>query len=125
MKPKTIPISYAVSGWKLKKNSMTDYRLVTPENRKQAVIIGRILYVITDLVFRGTMTVTPCFDSGWYFIPWMPWMGEGHYTVFFNEPTNRDDWISSNKALLDLHINEQSLYIKPTDPILTYKKQDK
>jgi hypothetical protein len=121
--------NYSFGPWDLKKKDIDNFRIVTELNRKKAVVIGRILYIISlsknTHTFRGTLTVTPCFDKGYWMCPFMPWMNSSlsHYSVRFDEPINKEDWVVSHKLILDKFISEKSLFIKPTDPILTYKKQ--
>lgn len=121
--------SYLKGPWALKKNEINDFSLVTEINRKNAIVQGRILYVIQREgrapVYCGFFTIDPCFTKGWWKVPCKPFekKDEAHRRTFIHEDIVRAKWASEYKSLLDLHIKNEQLFIKSTDPILTYHKE--
>jgi len=114
----------------MKESLLNTFRKVTEENRKQAIILGRVLYVIERkgslITYRGSFSIDPCFEKGYYWYPCRPWQKnkESHYKVFMNEGINRSEWIAINKRLIDMYISQECLYLNPSDPILTFKKEN-
>jgi len=102
--------------------------LVTPENRKQAVVIGRIFYKIDDKNnCIGHFQIIPLRKKGWVNVPNYPWdmdhpyiNGKTHWKYFNEEDENHILWVKRNKDQIDKGIENKNLYIKTSDPILTY-----
>jgi hypothetical protein len=121
--------NYGAGPWPMKRSLIEDFILVTPDNRKQAVIIGRILYIIapsgSNYTFRGTMSIDPCFTKGWILFPCKPWEtpNTGHRRVYIPAGFDYEEWKDTNKRLIDGYIESKELYIRQTDPILTYLKE--
>ena len=121
--------NYNIGPWEMKRTLIVDFRLITPDNRKNAIVTGRILYIIEpnglNFTFRGTMSIDPCFVQGWFKYPLKPWQSgyPSHTRVYMNANMDYNVWASENKILIDRYINEKVLYLKPTDPILTYYKE--
>jgi len=126
--------NFSSGPWTMKPKDILNFRIVTNENRKIAVIAGRIMYIIDSVgnhhVFRGTMTIDPRFDRGHILYPYRPWdsvpkecMNKTHFKVYINENMDYNEWADKNKRLIDKYIEEKSLYIKPEDPILTYFRE--
>lgn len=117
---------YGYGPWIFKKNVINDFIRVTDFNRKQAVILGRILYVIdlvgTDNRFCGTMIIEPCYLKGEWKVPYRPWMNgyPGHFKSVFRENMDYNEWVSNNDKMISKFISENTLYIKTTDPILKF-----
>jgi hypothetical protein len=121
--------NYGAGPWPINRSLIEGFIKVTESNRKQAVVYGRILYIIdpsgSNYIFRGTMSVDPYFDRGWHHYPWKPWQGKtGHFRVFMTNGVPYDEWKDANKKLINTYIAEGSLYIKQSDPILTYIKEN-
>jgi hypothetical protein len=120
--------NYAKGPWTMKKSMIADFILVTPDNRENAIVLGRVLYVISpnglNYMYRGAMSIDPCIEKGWILYPKKPWEGTGHYRVFFPQDMDYDEWKDTYKKLLDNYIANKELYIKTTDPILTYLKEN-
>jgi hypothetical protein len=123
--------SFSAGPWPMKPKEAEKFRLVTPENRKQAIVYGRILYIIeqigTHFIFKGTMTADPRFTKGKVKYPFKPWetakTGLSHFDVYIDEDQNYEKWVQSNKTLIDKFISEKVLYINPSDKILTYTQE--
>jgi predicted metalloenzyme YecM len=120
---------YNKGPWDFKKNGINEFIAVNELNRKNAIVLGRILYVITlngsTNQFRGTFSIDPRFTKGWWKYPAKPWENNfpGHARVFMPEDMEYEHWKASNNDLITKFINEKSLYIKQTDPILKYFKE--
>lgn len=120
--------NFSVAPWYLKGKHIESFSKVTEFNRKQAIVQGRIFYVIEPIgskwMFRGTLTIDPCFTKGSWRYPFMPWQKNKttHFKVYFPENLDYNFWWKETKALLDKFIAEGNLYINPADPILTYYK---
>jgi len=122
---KKVKSNYSFAPWNMSKKEFESFTLVTQENRARAIVYGRILYIISFPVYRGSFSIDPFFEKGWIHYPFKPWMSsrESHYKVFINENMDYNQYVKSNKVLIDSLIAEKSLYLKSTDPILTYKKE--
>lgn len=113
----------------MKRTLIGNYRLITQDNRKNAIVVGRILYIIEPLglnyTFRGSMSIDPCFTQGWIKYPYKPWQQgyPNHFRVYMNANMDYNVWAAENKILIDNYIENKVLYLKPTDPILTYYKE--
>lgn len=122
---KKVKNSYSFGPWTMKQAEKDSFVQVTFENRPQAIVYGRILYIISGLTFRGSFSVDPNFEKGWIHYPFKPWMSktQTHYKVFISEETEQHVYAMNYKKLIDSFIEEKSLYLKPSDPILTYRKE--
>lgn len=115
--------------WPMKKAEVETFAKVTEANRKQAIVIGRILYIISKdgnvYTYCGCMTIDPCLLKGWWKWPFLPFVNKSlqHFKVFVDADKSRDDWAYEYKSLIDKHIKEESLYLKREDPILIYIKE--
>lgn len=123
--------TFRVGPWTMKPKEFESFVKVTESNRPNAMVYGRIFYIIDVLgknyTFRGTMIADPRFTKGHILYPYRPWdiipkdvPNKTHYRVYIYEETDYHTWVTQNKALFDKHISEGTLFIKPTDPILTY-----
>ena len=108
----------------------SDFVLVTPDNRKKSIVIGRTIYSITLAPNKiiGYQNINPPLEKGWRKIPHFPFhydhpyiKGKTHWDCYYDEPTNYDDWAKGWKRYIDEAIEKKQLYIRLTDPILTYK----
>ena len=117
--------SFLAGSWALKKNEINDFTKVTADNRKQAIVQGRIMYVIKMDSYSGFFTIDPCFTKGWWKIPFAPFFKKDvkHYRVYFNNDIPRVKWAKDFNSIITKHVESGELYIKPTDPILTYIKE--
>lgn len=121
--------TFAEGPWTIKKAEVDTFAKVTEDNRKQAIVIGRILYIIAKdgnvYTYCGAMTIDPCLLKGWWKWPFLPFVNQSksHFRVFVESDMSRDDWAVEYKGLIDKYINEGTLYIKREDPILTYIKE--
>lgn len=120
------PETLSNGGWNFKRGEVeSKYCAVTHENRKNAIKYGRILYVIEGLRYGGYFTVNPYFTKGMYRYPHMPWEvrnGVTHWKVYYPEDGDYEYWKESFRTLIDKFINEKTLYINPSDPLVTYFK---
>lgn len=116
------------------------FRKVNAENRKQAIVIGRILYLLDESkpkeIFQGNYLICPCFKKGWVNMPYYPWdfdhpyvkdaieksPGKKHWSFYQEEDDDYTQWVVKNKFWLDRYIKQDILYLRITDPILTFKK---
>lgn len=121
--------TFAEGPWTIKKAEVDTFAKVTESNRKQAIVIGRILYIIAKdgnvYTYCGAMTIDPCLLKGWWKWPFLPFVNKSlsHFKVYVDSDKSRDDWAAEYKGLIDKYINEGTLYIKREDPILTYIKE--
>lgn len=118
--------NFGAGPWIMKKKQFDDFRKVTTQNWPNANVMGRILYIIEvtgkNYLFRGTMTIEPCFRAGWVRFPFKPWMQgyPGYQSVKMDTDMNYNDYVKTNKALIHKYIAEETLFINPNDPILTF-----
>lgn len=120
--------SFGAGPWTMKDKEFQKFIPVTSLNRSSVITLGRILYVIERVgrisIFRGTLTIDPCFTEGKWRYPWKPWQkktgSNSHFSTYFEKGVDYDEWFNSNKAIIDKFINNGQLYINPSDPILVY-----
>lgn len=121
-------LNYSFGPWPMPRTRMKDFIAVTEANRKMAVVIGRIFYIIEKtgktFLFRGSFSIDPCFTKGEVHYPFKPWIrsNETHYKIIMPDNLDYNKWATDNKALIDKYIAENTLYLNPSDPILTYKQ---
>lgn len=123
--------NFGFAPWTMKEMEVEKFIMVTTINRPSIIVYGRILYVIERVgrmnIFKGTITVDPHFTRGRWRYPWKPWQvrpnNASHFITTFPDDMNYDDYLKTNKALIDKFISEEQLYIKPTDPLLVYFKE--
>lgn len=118
------------------KINVDDYVLITESNRKNAVVIGRIIYYLErsglKLYKTGHVVITPCLPKGWWLIPHEPWVkvprdvqNKTHWNCYLESGMDEEAWAKNNKYLIDRGIELKTMYIKPSDPILTYIQSKK
>lgn len=121
--------SFGKGPWEMKKAEAETFIRVTPINMPQAKVIGRIFYVIeksgNKYFYNGCFTIDPCLLKGWWKWPWMPYMKNkaSHFKVYVDADGSRDEWAGNYRFLLESHMAKGELYIKQSDPILTYIKE--
>lgn len=78
----------------------------------------------------------PLFKKGWVNIPYYPWdfdhpyvkdaiersPGKKHWSFFQETDEDYNQWAIRNKFWLDRYIQQDVLYLKITDPILSFNK---
>ena len=121
--------TFANAPWTMKKAEVDTFAKVTEDNRKQAIIIGRILYIISKegnvYTYNGCMTIDPCYYKGWWRWPHLPFVTKEktHWRVYIDSDKSRDEWAAEYKVRIDKYIQNGELYLKREDPILTYIKE--
>ena len=125
---KESPKTFNKAPWVAERRVLKNMIQVTEQNRKRAIVLGRILYIFEPLglkfLYRGNFTVDPHFIKGKYLYPRKPWDGGGHFQVTFTKDMDYSDWANSNKTIIQNFIKDGYLYINPNDPILTFVKQE-
>ena len=115
--------------WKIKKAEVDkNYVKVTVLNYQNAKKIGRIFYIFEssgkEAEYNGSFVIQPILQKGWYMWPFMPFVKKGmHFRVFVDEDEDAESYKKNYKFILEKHLSEGSLYINPSDPILTFIKQ--
>lgn len=113
----------------MSRKQFSEFIPVTELNRKNAIVQGRIIYVISEMgkviTYRGFKVIDPCFDKGRWRIDHLPFAknvpGKAFETYIFTG-VDRNDWAKDWKAIIDKGIKEKELFIKPSDPIIQYFK---
>lgn len=114
--------AFNTPGWKIKPKEMESFISVTAANRKNAVVMGRILYVIDDLrTFKGYFTIRPRLVKGRLIITNHPYEKDQNY--FLKEDESAEYYKSSFDKLITLKINEKQLFFKLTDTLVNYDKE--
>ncbi len=111
--------------------SADGFAQVTEQNRKQAIVLGRIIYLFKVEAKNELLLccdINPPLKKGWHEIPHYPWHydrpninGATHWKCFYDEDTDYDEWAKNWKRMIDDGIAKKQLYIRVTDPILIYK----
>lgn len=109
----------------MKKKEFEGYILVTAENRKNAVIKGRILYgieVVNENIisYLGYFPVRPQLLRGRLKMSGHPFMPDSE--TYINEDEDFNDYKNSFNDLITLLINKKQLYFKITDKLIKYEK---
>ncbi len=110
-------------GWRVKPKDFESFTAVTISNRKNAVVMGRILYVIDDIkCYKGYFVIRPQLVKGRLSITNHPYLPDNNIFIKEDEPFN--DYKSSFDKLITLQIEKQQLFFKLTDQLIkhTYDK---
>jgi len=128
---KTPTKNYGMAPWQLTKGAISNFVAVTDFNRKNAIAMGRIYYFIEKLgsayMYRGSGLIRPRLTKGWHYWPHMPWsivpkdvQNKTHWRVFYDADEDYVKWKDDFDVIITKGINEKTLYICPSDPILTF-----
>ena len=123
--------NYGMAPWQLTKGAIDNFVAVTDFNRKNAITLGRIYYFIESLgsshIYRGSGLIRPRLTKGWHHWPHLPWsmvpkdvQNKTHWRVFYDTDEDYVKWKDDFDAIITKGINEKTLYICPSDPILTF-----
>lgn len=103
---------------------MANYISVTPINRKEAIIIGRTLYVIERsghlINYCGYITIRPRLVKCRLQVSNHPHMKD--HQVYIPDDETPEDYKGGFGPLLDKLIEEKKLFIKLKDPITKYTR---
>lgn len=111
-------MSFNSPGRKIKPQEMEDFTPITSVNRKNAVILGRILYVIDDLkIFKGYISIRPRLVKGRLKIEHLH---EPNQNYWLKEDETLEDYKSSFDKLITLQIETKQLFFKLKDPLIKY-----
>lgn len=121
--------------WSSKEGAFKEMVPVTELNRKNAIVQGRMVYIIepeTKSMSRycGFITICPRYTKGewlWPLEPFLPRWPEHkdktHYKIYFDCDQDYEKYKNDYKILIDRGIANKTLYINPKDPILTFFKK--
>lgn len=116
---------YNTPGWKVKPTDMKLFTAVTAANRKNAVVMGRVLYVIESngslVNYRGYFVVRPQLVKGELKIQGHPHMTDQNY--YFREDEDYNDYVKSFDKLITQQIEKKQLFFKITDPLVKHIKK--
>lgn len=124
------------SPWVMKQAQLdSEFMKVTPSNIQSAKCIGRIFYIIShsrhkEYIYEGSFSIDPLRLKGkweWPMMPFLPkpkeYAKKTTFRVTFDTDQSRDEWAAYYKKTIDKYLESGTLYIKPSDPILTYIKE--
>jgi hypothetical protein len=110
----------------MKPKELEDYTLITPSNRKNAIIKGRIVYCIegtgTLLLYNGSFPVRPRLVRGRLKMSGHPFLPDAN--TYVNEDEDFNEYKESFDALITMLISKKQLYFKLTDPLLKYETHE-
>lgn len=116
--------NYKIPGWKMKSSELKEFTAITSENRKAAVILGRILYVITAsgtlVEYQGYFTVRPRLQVGRIKVTGHPF--EIDQNTYIPEEESMESYRKSFDELITHCIRENKLFFKITDKLVNYEK---
>jgi hypothetical protein len=116
--------NYNTPGWKIKPQELKDYTLVTPANRKNVVVMGRILYAISingSLVeYLGYFVIRPRLERGRIKVFNHPHLKD--HDIFINEDEDFNNYRESYDSLISLLIRKKQLYFKIKDQLVKHEK---
>lgn len=105
---------------------MKTFISVTTTNRKNAVVMGRILYVIesngTLVNYRGYFVVRPRLLKGEMKVHGHPYMTDQNY--FLREDEDYNEYVKSFDKLITQQIEKKQLFFKLTDPFVKHIKNE-
>lgn len=117
---------YNTPGWKVKPADMKTYTPVTAANRKNAVVMGRVLYVIESngnlINYRGYFVVRPRLVRGELKIQGHPHMT--NQNTFIPSDEDYNEWKNSFDSLITQQINKKQLFFKLSDPLVKYIRNE-
>lgn len=116
--------------WVMSRKEFEKFIPVTELNRKNAIVQGRILYIISEvgkiITYNGNRIVDPCFTKGKWRIDHAPWHIKNTpsptFDVYFFSSVEREHWASEWAAMIREGIQKKELFINPSDPIIQYFK---
>lgn len=115
---------YNSPGWKMKPKEFELFTAVTASNRKNAVIMGRVLYVIEKvgsmITYRGYIVVRPRLVKGRVSVKQHPFLPD--HGAYINEDEDFDSYRDSFNKIITLKISENQLFFKLTDKLVKYDK---
>ena len=115
---------YNQPGWKIKPEEFKKFTLVTPENRKRVVIIGRILYAIehsgTIMNYNGSFVIRPRLKEGWFKMEGHPFIKD--INLYIAEEESREDWSRGFDTVISYLIDKKQLYFKLNDKLVDFNK---
>lgn len=110
----------------MKPKEFKEYTLITPANRKNAIVKGRILYCIdaagTIINYQGSFPIRPQLTRGRLKMSGHPFLPDADTLV--QEDENFDDYKTSFNAIITLLIDKKQLYFKIKDPLIKYEKHE-
>lgn len=109
----------------MKPKEFEQYTLITPENRKAAVIKGRALYcieVVSDnfMTYLGSFPVRPQLVRGRLKMSGHPFLPDANTYIDADEDFN--EYKNSFNDVITLLISKKQLYFKITDNLIKYEK---
>jgi hypothetical protein len=104
-----------------------DYTLITPANRKSAIIKGRVVYCIefigkSIINYNGSFPIRPRLVKGRLKMKGHPFLPDAD--TFVNEDETLENYKTSFDALITLLIEKKQLYFKLTDPLIKYETHE-
>lgn len=109
----------------MKEKEFKDYVPVTPENRKNVIIKGRVVYCIkvvseTFMTYRGSFPIRPQLLRGRLKMKGHPFLPDAD--TYIPEDENFEAYKTGFNALITLLIEKKQLYFKITDKLIKYEK---
>jgi hypothetical protein len=118
------PNNYNKAPWPMKRGAFEQFVLVTADNRKNAIVLGRVLYSIIDeggpIQYCGSFTIWPQMQKGMIRVTGHPFTDFKSDIFVDDEPL--ESYAKSYKSVIDHLIAKKRLYVKPTDQIVKFFK---
>lgn len=105
---------------KVKFKLTSDMILVTEQNRKMAIITGRIIYRYRRGQEVSIAVVRPRFTKGKWTIEGDPHLGD-KFTFQTSKDEPLEEWQRMHMEVFKKIVNDKNGYIKPSDPLVKYK----
>jgi hypothetical protein len=112
--------SYNRAPWTMKAKEFATFRAVNEGNRKNAIVLGRVLYVISKGQYRGYFDVRPRLVKCRMSITNHPHMAD--QKVYIPEDESVEEYKKSFDSLITSLISEGSLYINIKDTLIKYSR---
>jgi hypothetical protein len=118
---------FRLAPWPMHKKELNDYVLLTDDNKKNAMVTGRIIYVIDSSITKepqycGYKTFDPCFTQGLYNITLPDFWDLKEMKHAVPADMDKAEWQKMWVSLINDGVRRKRLYIKKNDQLIKYFK---
>lgn len=121
-KPNLLVGNFLTPGWETDASYLKDFVLVTEENRKKVIVVGRVLYTFRPIPkgikYFGFIDIWPKFIKGWQDVKNHALFPD--HDVFLTYDMSTEEYRSYFEPMLTKKIEEKVLYLRLTDKLAKY-----
>jgi hypothetical protein len=112
----------------LPKTRFSGYVKITDQNRKELIVLGRVMWIIDKApvgpgyIINGCFPIRPRLKKNAILCSHGdPMCGGANPQTFIDFEENEEDYVKSFKSVIDKAINDGTLYIKEKEKLVKYK----